>query len=317
MRTITVFLLTLFWLADAVQLSPGFNPEMVWEPETALTVPPYENTLEMWSVKPKVAVTSDGSVHIVWTSFRPATPQTPQIYYKRFTPGVGWSEDTCISADLSRLVGCEVPAIACDSQDNLHIVWAEYNGLWNIWHKMRRAGGIWDSVSSSIAPGYAYKFEPVIACSPNGNVQVVWRETDNSNRRLHHYYRYRNSEGIWMPRESIPFFGCLAVNPYTGEPHICGRYFNGICRLYKSGGVWRMDTVHRPIPDEPGANLIVSGARIRYWVEQAGLVRLVVYSVLGRRVRVLAEGRKERGWYELVWDGRDESGRGLPAGDGW
>ncbi|MGB9743046.1 MAG: hypothetical protein ACP5JB_06935 [candidate division WOR-3 bacterium] len=471
---------------------PGstFCPEMFWFPETALTAPPHYNALGVSGFSyhyNNVVASSDGCVHIVWASIRP-DPVRPQIYYKRFIPSAGWIEDTCISADLRSLVGCDNPRIACDSQDNLHVVWEEYyrTAQWNIWYKMRGAIGRWDSISTNIAPGYARKSLPVIACSPNGNVHVAWQEgegvgparvmyrekvgnvwgavctvvvanrdslfissyaiaagpdnsvhlhwiisTDSAPPTFFYFYRYRNPEGIWSEPESLPFSGSLAINPYTGEPHICGSYDTGlnqprgIGHLYKSGGVWHFDTITRPIPNvyqeaahgvftpdtvlhvvwhvswyasriyytqlwhtiksphrqwvsidvitpdstkirhypslanggrspyahhlylvydvedtnripqvyfvhgeprssgvkwekeaspEPGSNLIVSGARIRYWVEQAGLVRLVVYSVLGRRVRVLAEARKERGWYELVWDGRDETGREMPAG---
>ncbi|MEM9663426.1 MAG: Ig-like domain-containing protein [Bacteroidota bacterium] len=45
-----------------------------------------------------------------------------------------------------------------------------------------------------------------------------------------------------------------------------------------------------------------------------GSVRVVVYDLLGRRVRTLADGPASRGWQELTWDGRDDAGRTVAAG---
>jgi hypothetical protein len=43
-------------------------------------------------------------------------------------------------------------------------------------------------------------------------------------------------------------------------------------------------------------------------------VRLALHDLLGRRVRVLHEGRQGMGQYSVHWDGRDESGRSVGAG---
>ena len=43
-------------------------------------------------------------------------------------------------------------------------------------------------------------------------------------------------------------------------------------------------------------------------------VRLEVFDVLGRRVRVLAEGSHEPGFYRVTWDGSDETGAQVGSG---
>ena len=58
------------------------------------------------------------------------------------------------------------------------------------------------------------------------------------------------------------------------------------------------------------------------WVEdvnkRGGLlgrpVELTIYDALGRLVRTLARQNMFTGEHEIVWDGRDSSGRDLPAG---
>lgn len=54
---------------------------------------------------------------------------------------------------------------------------------------------------------------------------------------------------------------------------------------------------------------------LRFDLPAAGNIRLAVYDVAGRLVRVLAEGERAAGSYEVAWDGRDAGGRGLASGN--
>jgi hypothetical protein len=53
---------------------------------------------------------------------------------------------------------------------------------------------------------------------------------------------------------------------------------------------------------------------IQYQVPQTGNMRLVVYDMLGRKVRTLIRGRVTRGAYETNWDGTDDDGNVLHSG---
>ncbi|MDT8324612.1 MAG: FlgD immunoglobulin-like domain containing protein, partial [Bacteroidota bacterium] len=54
--------------------------------------------------------------------------------------------------------------------------------------------------------------------------------------------------------------------------------------------------------------------RIPYALAQQGIARLAVYDMLGRRVRVLADGLHAAGGHTVRWDGTDTRGGTLPAG---
>ena len=47
---------------------------------------------------------------------------------------------------------------------------------------------------------------------------------------------------------------------------------------------------------------------IRFYLPEAQEIFLDVYNVAGRRVARLAEGRREKGYHEVTWDGRNSSG---------
>ncbi len=55
--------------------------------------------------------------------------------------------------------------------------------------------------------------------------------------------------------------------------------------------------------------------KIRYELREAGNVRLTVYDLAGRRIRVLRDGVAEpAGSREATWDGRGDTGRAMPSG---
>ncbi|MBC8367807.1 T9SS type A sorting domain-containing protein, partial [bacterium] len=48
--------------------------------------------------------------------------------------------------------------------------------------------------------------------------------------------------------------------------------------------------------------------------EEAADIRLAIYDLAGRRIRVLHDGRLESGRCDFTWKGLDESGRDAPSG---
>jgi flagellar hook assembly protein FlgD len=68
--------------------------------------------------------------------------------------------------------------------------------------------------------------------------------------------------------------------------------------------------VDRPgFPDPPEGGTVISWA-----LATRGQVELKIYDVSGRVVRLLVDERLAAGDHEIVWDGRDDAGRRLPAG---
>jgi hypothetical protein len=53
---------------------------------------------------------------------------------------------------------------------------------------------------------------------------------------------------------------------------------------------------------------------VAFALPRKGNTRLEVFDLLGRRVRVLADGEREPGRYQIRWDGRDGAGRRLAGG---
>jgi len=64
----------------------------------------------------------------------------------------------------------------------------------------------------------------------------------------------------------------------------------------------------------PYPNPFNSEVVVKYSLPQEGDVELVVYNMLGQVVRRLATGHQGMGHHQVVWDGRDDAGRGLATG---
>ena len=95
-----------------------------------------------------------------------------------------------------------------------------------------------------------------------------------------------------------------------------GRFFDATARRIE---VREMDSSLRLVPPtyalfQNAPNPFNPSTDIRYQLPEAGRVRLVIYDLLGRTVRVLADDRREAGYHLISWDGRDETGR--PVGSG-
>ena len=53
---------------------------------------------------------------------------------------------------------------------------------------------------------------------------------------------------------------------------------------------------------------------IQYDVPEAGHLELVIYNILGQRIRTLVDSYKEPGSYRAIWDGRNGAGEQVPSG---
>ncbi|MEK6756448.1 MAG: FlgD immunoglobulin-like domain containing protein, partial [Bacteroidota bacterium] len=54
--------------------------------------------------------------------------------------------------------------------------------------------------------------------------------------------------------------------------------------------------------------------KIQFGVPHEGNISLVIYNMLGQRIRTLARGVYVPGQYTVTWDGRDETGRTVESG---
>jgi len=70
----------------------------------------------------------------------------------------------------------------------------------------------------------------------------------------------------------------------------------------------------RPYLGQNTPNPFNTSTSIEYSVPGECRVRLLVTDIVGRRVKILADGFRERGRYKVVWDGTDDAGKPVSSG---
>jgi hypothetical protein len=196
--------------------SPGGNPsfdalpEHMWDDEVRLTSDPAGG--DDYLARPSgrtIAVGHDGRVHVVWYAYGWEEPSGYRVFYKRYNPGFGWSDDTVLySAFLE-----PAPAIALDSNGtSVHVVWfdiAYVEGWSHIFHMRCDPSG--DGNDGWVLPAedvctnhdqwqYSH-ITPSVTCSP-GRVHVSWyNQNYNPWERSIGYRECIN--GIWQDQVTL------------------------------------------------------------------------------------------------------------------
>ena len=135
-----------------------------------------------------VAVDSDseGNVHFVWSR------NTQHLYYKMLGP----SGETLISETQISNPGAHQawhPDVAIDSEDKVHIVWADRSGQWTIWyqlldpamHQQDGSNAIDGLNGISIIDDYEVRTGsqdrdwPAVAVDSLDNAHVVWQDNND------------------------------------------------------------------------------------------------------------------------------------------
>ena len=142
----------------------------------------------------KLARTSDGTL---WCVYHRISGSYRQIFASYSTDdGETWTEEAVTSASYNQYH----PAIAIDSQDNIHVVWrglgwGTNTNYTNIRYRKRTSSG-WQS-HEAVTDKNKHQYHPSIAIDSNDNVHVVWGGagwgTNNNYDNIQ--YRKRTSSG--------------------------------------------------------------------------------------------------------------------------
>ncbi len=166
-------------------------------------------------------------------------------------------------------------------------------------------------------------------------VRELWSNSAESPHYLVHtlamfdgqrWYYFNNHN----PPEDLADVPVLAQRRLFFMPDSHGRYIAtdslGAVWIAAYGGVVRWEPPSRPFVEEIEArpsgyelypvypNPFNSIVNILFSLGVSGDVRIGVYDVLGREVRVLVEGRVGEGVHRVFWDGRDDDGFELASG---
>jgi hypothetical protein len=196
-------------------------PAATWDPDLRLTENSYSD-FSYWSCQRRVAVDAAGRIHVAWYVMNSALGTYRfQVYYKRFNPGIGWTQDTMLSADLyAANTHNKYPAIAVDSSGRVIAVWgndtsdaADAFVYYKTCLPEGAGNGGWDASSrllSNPSPGFTRE-SPNLAATPDGRVHAVWLEVTPGGGRC---VAYRECiDTTWQAQVDLDLSGNYKVYP--------------------------------------------------------------------------------------------------------
>jgi hypothetical protein len=87
------------------------------------------------------------------------------------------------------------------------------------------------------------------------------------------------------------------------------------CKPYGAVGKWLSEGIPRQYALHPAyPNPFNPRTTLRYDLPENSRVKLMIYDLLGRKVRTLVQGEETAGFKQAVWDGTDDGGRPVAAG---
>jgi len=277
------------------------------------------------------AATRTGEVHVVWTDTRSGRNE---IWWKQYTPGVGWGPDTQIVFSSGVASGA---SICADYRGHLHLVWVDNRaGNSDIFYKEYIPGTGWDPTDVQLTVDTSGQTQPYVDADPNGNAYVVWTDQRNGSTNPDIFYKDRK-DGTWSSDfelvSNLTDGGSNAIQRFPGLTHdkfgttyvtwederLPSSQGHNKEAFYKSG-FFNVTAVPVKAPS-PASRLLRSypnpfnpQATIRFSLERDGVATLRAFDVQGRLVRTIFDGFVAAGSREVRWDGRDDSGRELPSG---
>jgi hypothetical protein len=144
-----------------------------WSDDTRLTA-----VEDHSSLKPRIAVDSQNNTHIVYNDYRHGPPE---LHYIKLDPEGNVLVDEK-QVTLADTMSTNLGDIACDSQDNIHVVWSDVrdtgqpvSNLEIYYKKLDNNGNnLVDDTRITVAPYYSVY--PAIAVDPSDNIHIAWCE---------------------------------------------------------------------------------------------------------------------------------------------
>jgi hypothetical protein len=179
---------------------------------------------------PAITLGSNNHIHMVWYD---NTPGNPEVFYKKSTNGgTNWTTKrlTWNSGES------EVPAIAVDSGNHIHVVYSDNTpGNKEIFYKRSTNGGVsWTIRRLTWSSGHSN--DPTIAIDSGNHIHVVYSDDTPGSPEIY-YRRSTNGGGTWSVRRltwtSAPSHTPAITADSSNHIHVVWKeYKHGVPEIY-------------------------------------------------------------------------------------
>lgn len=278
-----------------------------WGTDTRLT----NNSGQSWY--PSVSVPGS-SVHVVWYDGRDGNDE---IYYKRSSDsGVSWGADMRLTNNTAL---SQRPSVAAAGTD-VHVVWTDFRDGSDaeIYFKRSTDGGAnWDT-DTRLTNSVGNSYNPSAAVSGSA-LHLVWYDNRDGNQEI--YYKRSIDRGLSWGADTrlttnipgISYLPSVAVSG-TAVHVVWSDDRNSNFEIYykrdSSGNPVGIVNVSTELPEhfsllQNYPNPFNPVTNIQFSIPKSGNVKLVVYDISGKEVRVLVNGNLSAGTYNAELDASD------------
>jgi hypothetical protein len=262
--------------------------------------------------RPQIISDGVGGAIVTWGDYRSGNPD---IYAQRVNasgviPDSSWVPD---GVPLCAAVGDQYyPQIASDGAGGAIVAWEDLRcGSWIYAQRIRASGDI-----------VATALQNYSAAMVGASIRITWAvsEIDEGARFLISRasgpgWNYMALEGAAIVKERLSF-------TFTDSDCLPGSTYKYRVECEVEGTLRRVlfETAAITMPPLPVTlyqnhpNPFNPQTVIRFYLPEAQEILLDVYDVAGERVARIAAGRKEKGYHEVRWDGRNSSGEVCSSG---
>ena len=150
--------------------------------------------------RPVIAIDTENNLHCVWQRAGYSSTPNSEIWYNKYTPGMGWRIDY---TNISNSYGAsEYPTLTIDNNNNVYVFWKDSgedidNDKMVLLRKYTVGTG-WDAdytnISNSTGNGDYATMDPNAITDINGNIHLVWKDSEPENREI--LYK-KCTDGVW------------------------------------------------------------------------------------------------------------------------
>jgi len=282
---------------------------------------------------PDIVADGVGGAIIAWSDSRNAGDY--DIYAQRVDPDgiVYWAANgVCLCNNAGNQYD---PRVASDGQQGAIMAWRDYAGALNDLYAQRVAADgtvLWPATGGvAICTASGDQMSPRVVADGAGGAVMAWEDRRDGIEEADVHAQRVDAHGniLWALNGKV-----ISAAPY-GQRFVCAASDGADGAIvawqdYRSNVNWDIyaqSTAYVPSDVVGGESSLLSGQAsgtypnpfcgstpIRFAAEGTGAVLLRVYDASGRLIRVISNASGDAAFGELVWDGKDEHGRGVPDG---
>jgi hypothetical protein len=285
---------------------------------------------------PGVVSDANGGAVVVWLQFHPAaagervTAIRQDLFAQRLdgNGAAQWAADGQ-QLSLNMHLGSQ-DTVCTDGAGGAYVVY--YGDSLRVQHVTVAGGLPWGPAGLAMTNANVFLWTPMVR-SPDGGVIVCWGPYATyplvaaQSIRPDGQLRWGPQGVMVSTASSVHSYPALAADPYGGatfawsDTRNGGNFSNADIYAQRVGA---SGTLGLPAEPPHAIRLALASApcpargadpvQLRFALPADGRVRLALYDLSGRLVRVLVDEQKAMGWRTADWDGRDGNGRIAPAG---